>query len=425
MKVGSSSCSFPSATPSLSRSCWIREHHRLQGDRLGLVADGIAGAEVLETERRADVSRLHELDGVLVVGVHLEQPGNAVLLSRAGIQHVGPGIQMAGVNSKVGKATHKRIGRNLEHEGAERTLGRRMKLHGGSCVRVGCGRGADVHRRREVADYTVEEELDSLVLVGRSTGRRDDLHFDRALAERSDDLFLGKGSRILEILLHQGFVAVHGGFHETVSPDLDLFLHVCRYLAHIVVYQFFAGIVDVRFAGDEVNNTGERFFCADRKTNRHGRSSQFDLDVVDASEEVRTHAVHLVNIGDLRHAVFIGLAPYRLALGLNLAHRVECRDGSVQHTQRALHLNGEVHMTGSVDQIDLKDLASIVPECSGCSRGDGNSPLLLLHHPVHSGGAVMNLPDLVRLSRVEQDALRRGGFAGIDVRHDTDVTREM
>ena len=73
----------------------------------------------------------------------------------------------------------------------------------------------------------------------------------------------------------------------------------------------------------------------------------------------------------------------------------------------------------------LKDLACIVPECSCSSRGDGNSPLLLLHHPVHRGGAVMDLPDLVRLPCVEQDALRRGGLSGIDVRHDTDITCEV
>ena len=62
---------------------------------------------------------------------------------------------------------------------------------------------ADIPGRRKVADYRVEEELDALILVGRSAGRRDDLHLDRSLAERSDDLFLGKGSRILEVLLHQ------------------------------------------------------------------------------------------------------------------------------------------------------------------------------------------------------------------------------
>jgi hypothetical protein len=33
----------------------------------------------------------------------------------------------------------------------------------------------------------------------------------------------------------------------------------------------------------------------------------------------------------------------------------------------------------------------------------------------------MHLADTVRLSRIKQDALRRRGLPGIDVRHDADV----
>src|SRR5690606_37902605 len=47
--------------------------------------------------------------------------------------------------------------------------------------------------------------------------------------------------------------------------------------------------------------------------------------------------------------------------------------------------------------------------------------LLLLFHPVHGGGAVMDFADLVADTRVEQDALGRGGLAGIDVGHDAEV----
>jgi hypothetical protein len=34
----------------------------------------------------------------------------------------------------------------------------------------------------------------------------------------------------------------------------------------------------------------------------------------------------------------------------------------------------------------------------------------------------VHLSDAVRLSRIEQDALRRSGLAGIDVGHDADVS---
>ena len=45
-----------------------------------------------------------------------------------------------------------------------------------------------------------------------------------------------------------------------------------------------------------------------------------------------------------------------------------------------------------------------------------------LNHPVHRGSALVYLSDLVGLSRIEEDTLRRSGLAGIDVRHDADIS---
>ena len=52
---------------------------------------------------------------------------------------------------------------------------------------------------------------------------------------------------------------------------------------------------------------------------------------------------------------------------------------------------------------------------------DGDTPLLLLHHPVHGSGSVMYFTDLVSLTGVVQDTLGRSRLAGIDVSHDADV----
>ena len=79
-------------------------------------------------------------------------------------------------------------------------------------------------------------------------------------------------------------------------------------------------------------------------------------------------------------------------------------------------------MPRSVDQVDLVLVAVIVPERGGSGAGDGDAPLLLLLHPVHGGGTLMNLSHLVGKARVVQDPLRCGGLAGIDVCHDADVT---
>jgi hypothetical protein len=61
------------------------------------------------------------------------------------------------------------------------------------------------------------------------------------------------------------------------------------------------------------------------------------------------------------------------------------------------------------------------PEAGGRSRGNGNTALLLLLHPVHGGGAIVNFTDLVVHARVEQNALGGGGLTCIDVSGDTDI----
>src|SRR5262249_49897453 len=88
------------------------------------------------------------------------------------------------------------------------------------------------------------------------------------------------------------------------------------------------------------------------------------------------------------------------------------------HAERTLDLDGEVDVAGRVD--DVQALAG--PERSGRSRGDRDATLLLLLHPVHRRGTFVHFADLVALAGVIEDALGRRGLAGVDMRHDTEVT---
>ena len=71
-----------------------------------------------------------------------------------------------------------------------------------------------------------------------------------------------------------------------------------------------------------------------------------------ALREVGADAVHLVDVGDARHAVLVRLAPDRLGLRLDAGDGVEQRDRAVEHAQRALDLDGEVDVAGRVDDVD-------------------------------------------------------------------------
>ena len=78
-------------------------------------------------------------------------------------------------------------------------------------------------------------------------------------------------------------------------------------------------------------------------------------------------------------------------------------------------------MAGRIDDVD----AVLVPFTSGCRRGNRDTTLLLLLHPVHRRSTLMHLPHLVGAAGVVEDAFGRGGLARVDVGHDSDVASPL
>jgi hypothetical protein len=95
-----------------------------------------------------------------------------------------------------------------------------------------------------------------------------------------------------------------------------------------------------------------------------GFDAQAVADHVDVAPEVGAGPVELVDEADARHAVAVGLAPDRLGLGLDAGDAVEHDHRAIEHPQAALHLDGEVHVPGRIDDVD----AMVVPE-AGRGRG--------------------------------------------------------
>jgi hypothetical protein len=195
------------------------------------------------------------------------------------------------------------------------------------------------------------------------------------------------------------------------SPVLEL--HALRRL-----------VPDDRLHLDEVDHAGEVLLGADRHHDGHRVGLQARLHLVVDLEEVGAGAVHLVDEGQARHLVLVGLAPDGLGLRLHAADRAVHHARAVEHAHAALDLDREVDVPGGVDDVDAvlgEGQVHALPEAGGGRRRDRDAALLLLLHPVHRGGAVVHLTDLVVHAGVEQDALGGGGLAGIDVRGDADV----
>ena len=156
---------------------------------------------------------------------------------------------------------------------------------------------------------------------------------------------------------------------------------------------------------------------ADRQLDADRTAADLGVDLLDAAEEVGADLVHLVDEHDARHVVLVGLAPDGLGLRLDALVAVEHADRAVEHAQRTLDLDGEVDVAGRVDDVE----ALVVPEGGRRGGGDGDAALLLLLHPVHGRGAVVDFADLVGLAGVIEDALGRRRLAGVDVGHDAEV----
>ncbi len=163
-------------------------------------------------------------------------------------------------------------------------------------------------------------------------------------------------------------------------------------------------------------------------TNRDHDRHRMGFKLVDHhlhhAEEVRAGAIHLVNEGDTRNMILVGLAPDGLRLGLHAAHRVIDHHRAVEHAHGAFHLDGKIHVPRGVDDVDPVRLIASVhagPEAANRRRGNGNAALLLLRHPVGCCRAIVYFAQLVAHPGIKQDALGGGCFTGIDMRGDTDV----
>ena len=404
----------------------LGEGHLFQNDRSVLGAERIARADLLETYGCADVTGTDGFQRVLLVGVHLVDTADALALAAAGVEHVRSGIELARVNADEGQTTYEGVGSDLERQAAEgivlRSVAHLLLLGFGVDTR----HGRNIQRRGQERHHVVEQFLHALVVERRAAEHRDDLHRDRGLADGGQQ-FVGRDRvGILEELLHQGVVRSGDLLDEFGAPLGGLGLHRLGNIAQLeVVADGLVVVVVDRIIIYKVYQSFELVLGADRKDDRQGRSAEVLLDLGAHREEVGTRAVHLVDVADTGDVVLVGLTPYGLRLGLDAADGAERGDRTVQNAQRTLHLDRKVDVSRGIDQVDLVLMVLVLPEGGRCGRGDGDTALLLLDHPVHGGAALMHLADLVGFTRVEKDSLGRRGLTGIDVGHDTDITRIM
>ncbi|CAB4538805.1 unannotated protein [freshwater metagenome] len=245
---------------------------------------------------------------------------------------------------------------------------------------------------------------------------------DCCLTQCGADLFR-RDLLLVQVLLHDCVGGFSEDIHERIAVLISEFLQVLGDVYNFPASAKFFAVPDPSLHGDEVDDSAIVALGTDGELNHRNVCLQAILDGSQGSVKICTGAVHLVDEAHARNFVIISLTPHGLCLRLNSGYAVEHCNCAIKHTERTLHLYGEVNVAGSVDDLDsvLNLVERVSPKGSGCSRGDRDSTLLLLLHPVHGGSAFMDLTDLVRLTCVKQDPLSGRCFSGIDVGHDADI----
>ena len=273
-----------------------------------------------------------------------------------------------------------------------------------------------VERAREIVDDRVEERLDALVLEGGACEHRGDGDVERRGAERALQHLRRDRALVLEVGLHELVVVVRNRVDQLVVVLLGLLDELGRDLADV---DLLAQLVlpGQRAHLDQVDDATEVLFGTDREVDWDRPRAQAVDHRLHRREEVGAHSVHLVHERDAGNLVVVGLAPDRLGLRLDARDRVEDGDRAVEDAQAPLDFHRKVHVPGRIDNVDAK----VAPERRRRSRRDRDPALLLLLHPVHDCGALVDLAHLVGAAGVVEDPLGRRRLARVDVGHDPDV----
>ena len=157
----------------------LGELHSFQRDRLLDVAERIAGGHILQADGGGDIARVHFLDLLAIVRVHLQDAADAFLPVLDRVVDRVARVQHAGIDTEEDQIAHERVRRDLECERGERLVVGRMALAFRLVLVDALDRG-HVYRRRHELDDAVEQGLHTLVLECRAAHRHDDLVRERA-----------------------------------------------------------------------------------------------------------------------------------------------------------------------------------------------------------------------------------------------------
>ena len=395
----------------------LRHKHALQRAVFGIVGVGIARGSI-DAHHSHDIPSFGQINFLALVGMHPHDPAETLLLAGALID-IGFALFDLPLIDPHERELAVGIVDDLE--------GHRHQRLGGIGSEVEClvdlvpllGNHLPLQRAGQIAHHGIEQGLHALVLVGRATeNRRDALALHRLLHNGMDLVF--SHGQLAEELLHER-IGIHRQRLEHLVPGLGGRLSQAsrnRLAAHVLAV---VAIKIERLHGDQIDHALKLVFLADRNLHPHRIAAELVLELLDDAIVVGAGAVHLVDERQTRHLVPLHLAVDRHRLALHATHGTEHENRTVEHAQRAFHLNGEIDVARSVDEVDV----AVVPLHAGGGAGDRDPALAFQIHIVHRGAVTttLDLLDAMDAPCVEKNALRKRCFAGVDMGRDAHVAK--
>src|ERR1700736_6276869 len=149
----------------------------------------ITSKGITQTDCSTNITSADLIDIFTVIGMHTQQPTNALTLPLNSILNRCTLCQRPRINTQVRETTNKWIGDNLEDQCTERCLVINCTYDSLTTIGIDASGRSNIQRRRQVCYYSIQYSLHALVLQRTPAQYRYQSAFNRCFAQSANQLF--------------------------------------------------------------------------------------------------------------------------------------------------------------------------------------------------------------------------------------------
>ncbi len=280
--------------------------------------------------------------------------GGSSVTSRSSSQIVSPVVMLRRPNAEEHQLARVGIGPELERERAKLVGVVGFDRHCVVRAEFDARGRRNVQRAGEIIHHCVHEHLHTFFLKGGTTEHRDQFNLT---GEPADGCLENRrfNRLVFEDEVRNLVVFVRDGVNQFRETSLGALLMLGGYVLDLVLQTFIRHVARTPDDGllvHEINDAFKLIFRADGQHDRERIRLELGAHVVQRIFKIRAGAVHLVDERDAGNFVFCRLAPDGFGLRLHTGDTGEHRDRAIEHAHRALDFRREIHVAGSVDDVD-------------------------------------------------------------------------